>query len=190
MSDATTSRPLVDDAAARSWWGQSTATAILTCSCLETSERVSAADLLESLKGRSADAERAVANSTSDYRQSRQRSGEKAPATIELKSRLATSVAEAFERRQQAQRLEAEILRVKLQRVDARLMERERSKNGIISRRVDELVESSGPEQSNLNVQPTESSKPRRSNRQRASAAENNEVFPRYAPRGHALRGP
>lgn len=151
----------------------------------ETSERVSAADLLDSLKARSAEAERTVAQLATEYRQALAQSGDNAPTATATKSRLSTAVAEAFERRQQAQRLEAEILRVKLQRVDARLLERERSKNGIVARRVEELGNSSGPAEA-----PKQSTEPPAapSSEVPGANAGENERFPRYVPRGQGTR--
>ncbi len=152
----------------------------------ETSERVSAGDLLESLKARVADADREVAQRAALVRGG---AGDQA-SLAELKSRLEQSIREAFDRRQQAQRLEAEILRVKLQRVDSRLLEREQSKDGIISRRVKELLEGSAPatpEPSAKSDAPAESRRPAGAGVRRGRSS-TGETYPSYVPRGLSTR--
>ncbi|MBS0265256.1 MAG: hypothetical protein JSS02_25205 [Planctomycetes bacterium] len=107
----------------------------------ETSERVNAAELLDSLKSRSLAAERDAVQRALEVR-----SGAPIPETAAaLKARLEQAVRDAFDCRQQAQRLEAEILRVKLQRVEQRLAERDKAKSAILSRRVDELMNGKNP---------------------------------------------
>lgn len=151
----------------------------------ETSERLSAAELLESLKARMAEADRDVAQRVTEFR-----AGAPDQENLSrLKSRLEQSVKEAFERRQQAQRLEAEILRVKLQRVDARLLEREQAKSGIISRRVRELLESPAavtPGAIESNEKPAQSGGPARISNRRGRGA--TPQYPAYVPRGTGTR--
>jgi hypothetical protein len=152
----------------------------------ETSERVSAAELLASLKAQSAEADRDVSQRAAEFR-----SGAPDQNTLaRLRSQLEHSVGEAFDRRQHAQRLEAEILRVKLQRVDSRLLEREQSKGAIISRRVKELIESPS-----VTVPAPGSSSERPVEKQRASHTSNQrdrgatpEVYATYVPRGTGTR--
>jgi hypothetical protein len=104
----------------------------------DSSERVSAAELLESLKSRSLDAEREAVQRALELRGG----GPNQEAVNQLKARVEQAVREAFDRRQQAHRLEAEILRVKLQRVDARLVEREQNRDVIVARRLQQLIDS------------------------------------------------
>jgi uncharacterized protein (TIGR03067 family) len=104
-----------------------------------TSEKLKAADLLKSLQEQCREAERQTIQAAASYRQTRQRLGDKDPNTRELEVKLARLVQESFDRRQQAHRLEAEILRRRLQRVDDRLSDRERLKSQIIQHRLEEL---------------------------------------------------
>jgi hypothetical protein len=152
----------------------------------ETSERVSATELLESLKARSAEADRDVVQRAMEFRVG-------APdqdGLARLRARLEHSVGEAFDRRQQAQRLEAEILRVKLQRVDARLLEREQSKGAIISRRVKELIESPAavpPAPVDASEKPDQTGRRAGKTNRRGNAA-NPDVYPAYVARGTGTR--
>ena len=104
-----------------------------------TSEKLKSADLLESLQAQYREAERQTVQAAAEYRQTRQRLGDKDPKTRELRAGLARLVQESFDRRQQTHRLEAEILRRRLQRVDERLSDRERLKTQIIQHRLEEL---------------------------------------------------
>ncbi|HEY3965347.1 MAG TPA: hypothetical protein VGM05_12400 [Planctomycetaceae bacterium] len=190
IREETGARSLFDDRGRRIVLGTIDRNGELDVLVPETSERISAADLLESLKARSADAERSLGQIAAECRQTRERSGETAPVTVALKSRLTAAVMEAFERRQQAQRLEAEVLRVKLQRVDSRLLERENSKEGIVSRRVNELLdgpEPVAPEPPAKNDAPAESRRPARAGARRGGSS-TGETYPSYVPRGLATR--
>jgi len=105
----------------------------------ESSKKMSAADLLAAFQELSQESERRTIQAGEEYREALRLGGEKGPRTIELRSTLAKLVTESFDRRQQAQRLEAEILRRRLRRVDERLTERERLKSQIIQHRLEEL---------------------------------------------------
>lgn len=109
----------------------------------ESAGKMNAADLLESYQARYRESEREATKAAAEYRIMRQRQGAIHSLTVSLQSILARRVQESFELRQQAQRLEAEILRRRLHRVDQRLDDRERLKDQIIQHRLEELQNSS-----------------------------------------------
>lgn len=107
----------------------------------ETRSRTPAQELLASLKAQSDGAETQAAGAAAELRKARKRQGDDAPAIRELRDALQKSVGDAFEIRQRAQRLEAEVLRMRLQQVDQRLIDRHRLKQNIIDRRLQELID-------------------------------------------------
>lgn len=85
--------------------------------------------------------EREIAKTATEYRRWRQTRPEDDNRSVEIRARLQRLVQQAFDQRQNAQRLEAEILRQRLKNVDDRLAERERLKDQITARRVQSLLD-------------------------------------------------
>jgi hypothetical protein len=137
--DTTRPNPLVDVAGRGVVMGDFGGDGRLDVVVSETSEKVKAADLLESLQALYHESERQTILAAAEYRQARQRLGDKDPKTRELRAGLVRLVVESFDRRQQAHRFEAEILRRRLRRVDERLSDREKLKTQIIQHRLEEL---------------------------------------------------
>ncbi|MSR58326.1 MAG: hypothetical protein EXS05_11730 [Planctomycetaceae bacterium] len=108
----------------------------------ETSARTPAKEVLAALKARADQADGETARAAAKLRQARERLRDDDPQIVGLKSSLKDLVREAFERRQQTQRLEAEILRHRLRQVDNRLLDRDKLKLQIIDRRLQELMNS------------------------------------------------
>lgn len=98
----------------------------------------SAGDLLRALRAQTAETERETNKLVDAYRAALASKNDQAAA--QARTQLETHVRQTFERRQNAQRLEAEILRHRLQQVDTRLEQREGLKDRIIERRTQELL--------------------------------------------------
>jgi len=106
----------------------------------ETSARLEAREVLSELKLRHDDLERQAQSAAGEYHKLRKRSDANDPNLADARQQLQRLVRETFEFRDRAQRLEAEMLRERLRHVDARLSERERLKDRIINRRLEELL--------------------------------------------------
>ena len=102
----------------------------------EAEQRLRAHDVLQSLHDRAEQAEQRVADLAKIYREN----SDKGDGAKKNRAQLETAVREAFDARQQAQRLEAEILRVRLQRADQRIAQREKTKDAIVARRIQQVL--------------------------------------------------
>jgi hypothetical protein len=107
----------------------------------EIGSRLRAQDVLDSLKARADAAEQKLVELTHIYRGG----AENAQRVQMNRAQLESAVREVFDARQQSQRMEAEILRVRLLRIDQRLAEREQTKAQIIARRLEHLMSAPDP---------------------------------------------
>lgn len=101
----------------------------------------SSPDALAVLKSQYEESERETARIAAEYRQARERGDTGDAKVAGIKGRLQGKIQEAFDRRQEVQRMEAAILRHQLQRVDERLADRDRLKERITERRLQELLD-------------------------------------------------
>lgn len=84
--------------------------------------------------------DREIKQAAAEYRKTLERHAPDDTAIAQLKARIETLVEKAFTLRQQAQATEAEIHRHRLKQIDSRLAERERLKEKITQRRVQDLL--------------------------------------------------